>query len=53
MAEYIATSTPKLKIYRHVDIPRTLSENIAMELKTLKEKVVVVILLIIIILYSL
>ncbi|KAL1827714.1 hypothetical protein ACET3Z_006126 [Daucus carota] len=38
MAEYIATSTPKLKIYRHVDIPRTLSENIAMELKTLKEK---------------
>lgn len=43
ITDYVAMSTPKLKSYRHVDIPYSLFEDIARELKTLKKKVLIVV----------
>lgn len=39
LAEYIPFSNPKLKIYKHVDIPSTLSKSLAHDMERLKEKV--------------
>ncbi|KAG5600284.1 hypothetical protein H5410_031654 [Solanum commersonii] len=39
LAEYIPFSNPKLKIYKHVDIPCTLFLSLAHDLEQLKEKV--------------
>ncbi|KAA8537034.1 hypothetical protein F0562_029512 [Nyssa sinensis] len=38
LAEYIPFSTPKLKVYKHVDVPYELFECLANNLKGLKEK---------------
>ncbi|KAK1400758.1 endoribonuclease Dicer-like [Heracleum sosnowskyi] len=38
ITEHLAMSTPKLKSYRHMDIPYSLVSKIASELNTLKEK---------------
>ncbi|KAH0713477.1 hypothetical protein KY289_009436 [Solanum tuberosum] len=38
LAEYIPFSNPKLKIYKHVDIPSTLSKSLAHDMERLKEK---------------
>lgn len=38
LAEYIPFSTPKLKIYKHIEIPYVIFEHVAKNLSSLKEK---------------